>query len=154
LSERERADLAASFQAAVADVLADRVGHALEAMPEAGLLVVAGGVAANGTVRSRLTALAGARGIGFAAPPLRLCTDNAVMVGWAAVEGLRAGMPAGGLGAAPRPRWPLGGETVPGETALDEVSAGGVPVGGVSADGMAAGGTSAGGMAPGGTAGA
>ena len=75
-------------------------------MPEAGLLVVAGGVAANAAIRDRLSGLAASRGIGFAAPPLRLCTDNAVMVGWAAIEALRAGA-TGNLAAPPRPRWPL-----------------------------------------------
>jgi N6-L-threonylcarbamoyladenine synthase len=42
----------------------------------------------------------------MAAPPLRLCGDNAVMVGWAAIERLRIGV-VDGLEAAPRPRWPL-----------------------------------------------
>ncbi|WP_419729030.1 tRNA (adenosine(37)-N6)-threonylcarbamoyltransferase complex transferase subunit TsaD [Lichenicola sp.] len=111
LPESDAADLAASFQAAVADVVADRVGHALALMPEARLLVVAGGVAANATLRARLTGLAAARGIAFAAPPLRLCTDNAVMVGWAAIETLQAGRAAGiavdELAMPPRPRWPL-----------------------------------------------
>ena len=107
----DAADLAASFQAAVADVVADRIGHALAMMPEARLLVVAGGVAANATLRARLTGIALARGIAFVAPPLRLCTDNAVMVGWAAIETLRAAAAAGlvvdELGVPPRPRWPL-----------------------------------------------
>ena len=106
LPRRDAADLAASFQAAVADVLADRLEHAIGMMPEATLLVVAGGVAANATLRARLAALAYARGIGFAAPPARLCTDNAVMVAWAALERLRAGA-EGALDAPARPRWPL-----------------------------------------------
>ncbi len=106
LRRQDAADLAASFQAAVTAVLADRVGNALDMMPDATLLVAAGGVAANAAIRARLSGLAAARGIGFAAPPLRLCTDNAVMVGWAAIEALRAGA-AGDLAAPPRPRWPL-----------------------------------------------
>jgi N6-L-threonylcarbamoyladenine synthase len=40
------------------------------------------------------------------APPIRLCTDNAVMVAWAGIERLRRGL-ADPLGHAPRPRWPL-----------------------------------------------
>ncbi|WP_428393694.1 tRNA (adenosine(37)-N6)-threonylcarbamoyltransferase complex transferase subunit TsaD [Lichenicoccus sp.] len=106
LPRAEAADIAASFQAAVADVLVDRTDHAIRMMPEATLLVVAGGVAANATLRACLAALAAGHGIGFAAPPIRLCTDNAVMVAWAALERLRAGA-EGGLDAPARPRWPL-----------------------------------------------
>jgi N6-L-threonylcarbamoyladenine synthase len=100
------ADLAAAFQAAVADVMADRVAHALDMMPEARLLVVAGGVAANGAIRAVLAGLAMARGVRLVAPPLRLCGDNAVMVAWAGIERLRLGL-ADPLDTPPRPRWPL-----------------------------------------------
>jgi len=100
------ADIAAAFQAAVAEVMADRVTHALAMMPEARLLVVAGGVAANQAIRSRLAALAEARGVALAAPPLRLCGDNAVMVAWAGIERLRLGL-SDPMDAPPRPRWPL-----------------------------------------------
>lgn len=106
------AGIAASFQNAVADIVGDRVAHALDMMPDATLLVAAGGVAANGALRARLDTLAQTRGLPFAAPPLRLCTDNAVMVGWAAIETLRArhalGLPPlDELDLLPRPRWPL-----------------------------------------------
>jgi N6-L-threonylcarbamoyladenine synthase len=100
------ADVAASFQAAVVDVLVDRVRHAIGLAPQCGLLVVAGGVAANGAIRLALRSLAEANGLTLAAPPLRLCGDNAVMVAWAAIERLRIGM-VDGLETAPRPRWPL-----------------------------------------------
>ena len=100
------ADIAASFQAAVVDVLLDRVGHAIAMAPECSLLVVAGGVAANGPIRAALAGLAASHGWRMAAPPLRLCGDNAVMVGWAAIERLRIGA-ADGLDAPARPRWPL-----------------------------------------------
>ncbi len=106
LPAQEAADIAAGFQAAVTDVLADRVAHALEMMPEARLLVVAGGVAANQAIRARLAGLAQERGIRLAAPPVRLCGDNAVMVAWAGIERLRLGL-AGDRAAPPRPRWPL-----------------------------------------------
>jgi N6-L-threonylcarbamoyladenine synthase len=100
------ADLAASFQAAAADVLADRVAHGLAMMPGVRLLVVAGGVAANLAIRTRLAAVAGQAGVELVAPPLRLCGDNAVMVAWAAQERLRWGS-IDGLDAPTRPRWPL-----------------------------------------------
>lgn len=97
------ADIAASFQASVAAVMADRARHAHAMLPEATALVVAGGVAANQAVRA---ALAGATPLPLLAPPLRLCTDNAVMVAWAGLERLRAGQ-RDGMALAPRPRWPL-----------------------------------------------
>lgn len=103
-------DIAAAFQAAVAEVLADRAVHALAMMGEAGappgLMVVAGGVAANTAVRAALDEVAARAGIAFSAPPLALCTDNAVMVGWAALERLRLGE-ADGIATPARPRWPL-----------------------------------------------
>jgi N6-L-threonylcarbamoyladenine synthase len=100
------ADIASSFQAAVVEVLADRAAHALEMMGRARLLVVSGGVAANAAVRSTLQAVATAHGVALTAPPPRLCTDNAVMVAWAGLERLRAGL-TDPLDAAPHPRWPL-----------------------------------------------
>lgn len=106
LPQRDAADLAASFQAAAVAVLADRAANALAMMPEANLLVVAGGVAANQAVRAALDAAAGRAGVALAAPPLRLCTDNAVMVAWAGIERLRLGL-LSPLDAEPRPRWPL-----------------------------------------------
>jgi len=104
------ADIAAGFQAAIVAVLADRAAHAMamfaERHPDGRLLVSAGGVAANGAIRAALEDEAGKRGFRLAAPPPRLCTDNAVMVAWAGIERLRLGL-ADGLDAAPRPRWPL-----------------------------------------------
>jgi N6-L-threonylcarbamoyladenine synthase len=97
------ADIAASFQASVAAVLADRARHAHSMLPAATALVVAGGVAANQAVRA---ALAAATPLPMLAPPMRLCTDNAVMVAWAGLERLRAGQ-RDSMALAPRPRWPL-----------------------------------------------
>lgn len=104
------ADIAASFQRAVAEVLADRAAHAMEMMrkrsPEVRALVVAGGVAANGAVRTALETAAASHGFALIAPPVRLCTDNAVMVAWAGIERLRLGL-TNEMDFAPRPRWPL-----------------------------------------------
>jgi N6-L-threonylcarbamoyladenine synthase len=101
------ADIAAGFQAAVTDVLADRASHAMAVLQgNASLLVVAGGVAANQAVRAALKRAAEAHGFRLVAPPIRLCTDNAVMVAWAALERLRLGF-TDEIDFAPRPRWPL-----------------------------------------------
>ena len=101
------ADIAASFQAAVAEVMGDRARNALGMMPGATALVVAGGVAANQAVRRALASVAAQHGLPMVAPPLRLCGDNAVMVAWAGIERLRLGL-ADPLETPPRPRWPLG----------------------------------------------
>jgi N6-L-threonylcarbamoyladenine synthase len=75
-------------------------------VPEATALVVAGGVAANQSIRSALTELAAAHGLPFVAPPLWLCTDNAAMVAWAGALRFEAGL-VDGLDAPARARWPL-----------------------------------------------
>jgi N6-L-threonylcarbamoyladenine synthase len=99
-------DIAASFQQALIDCLVDRTCGALAAAPQAGALVVAGGVAANLSVRAAMERLAGERGLRFVAPPLWLCTDNAAMIGWAGALRFDAGL-VDGLDAPARARWPL-----------------------------------------------
>ena len=99
-------DIAASFQAAVTDCLVDRTRRAIARTPGATALVVAGGVAANTTIRAALADLARDHGLRFVAPPLWLCTDNAAMIGWAGAERFALGL-TDGLDALARPRWPL-----------------------------------------------
>ncbi|MAN80706.1 MAG: tRNA (adenosine(37)-N6)-threonylcarbamoyltransferase complex transferase subunit TsaD [Rhodospirillaceae bacterium] len=109
MADTDITDLCASFQAAVADTLAERTGRAIEmfqADHPAGTLVVAGGVAANQAIRARLQDLAAKRGLAFAVPAPALCTDNGAMVAWAGVERFRLGL-TDGLDFRPRPRWPL-----------------------------------------------
>ncbi|WP_347311681.1 tRNA (adenosine(37)-N6)-threonylcarbamoyltransferase complex transferase subunit TsaD [Defluviimonas sp. SAOS-178_SWC] len=110
LTVQDRADLCAGFQAAVADVLAEKarraiadyLGHA----PTVPVLAVAGGVAANATIRGALERVCDRAGLGFVAPPLALCTDNAAMIAWAGIERFRLGL-FDGLDLVARPRWPL-----------------------------------------------
>lgn len=110
LTDQDIADLAAAFQEAAAEVLEDRCANAVDIFralyPRGDTLVIAGGVAANQTLRRRLKALAEARGLHLVAPPPALCTDNGAMIAWAGVERLRLGL-VDGLDFAPRPRWPL-----------------------------------------------
>ncbi len=106
--EAARADLAASAQAAIVDVL---VAKTLRALADSGLqrLVVAGGVGANRRLRERLDAAAARRGFRVHYPPLDLCTDNGAMIALAgalrAQRGLDRGRAAGPFDV--RPRWPL-----------------------------------------------
>ena len=99
------ADIAASFQQAVVDCLVDRTARALS-VSDAPTLVVAGGVAANGAVRSALADLALKNARAFSVPPGWLCTDNAAMIGWAGAERFALGL-TDPLDAPARARWPL-----------------------------------------------
>jgi len=89
-----RANIAASFQEAAVVHLEERVTRALnwalDTHPNIKHLVVAGGVAANKVVRSRLGAVAEGVGVELVCPPGKLCTDNGVMVAWAGVERVMA----------------------------------------------------------------
>ncbi|HTW35528.1 MAG TPA: tRNA (adenosine(37)-N6)-threonylcarbamoyltransferase complex transferase subunit TsaD [Rhizomicrobium sp.] len=104
------ADLAASFQTAIVDVLIDRTRAAMERFTaefeNARTLVVAGGVAANEAIRDALSALCSKKGFQIKKPPPKLCTDNAAMVAWAGIERSQLGL-FDELGVAPRARWPL-----------------------------------------------
>ena len=105
---RDRADLAASTQAAIVEVL---VKKSLAALQEAGLkrLVVAGGVGANRELRRQLDATCAARGVRVHYPELHLCTDNGAMIAMAAAMRLQSGVqqPARTYAFDVKPRWPL-----------------------------------------------
>ena len=105
-------DIAASFQKAAVDCLLDRLRVSLDPLHDVPSLVVAGGVAANQTIRSALEGFAAHRSMRFVAPPLALCTDNAAMIAWAGAERLASGQ-SDPLDFAARPRWPLDPDAAP-----------------------------------------
>jgi N6-L-threonylcarbamoyladenine synthase len=109
-SDLAKADLAASFQAAMADCLADRTARAMRGFSAANTgphrFVVAGGVAANQMLRTRLIETANAHGFAPIFPPLKFCGDNAAMIALAGLERFKAGR-IDPLTAPARPRWPL-----------------------------------------------
>ena len=106
--ELPRADLAASTQAAIVEVL---VKKSLAALRATGLkrLVVAGGVGANEELRAQLNAACAERGVRVHYPELQLCTDNGAMIALAAAMRLQAGVEQPGTDYAfdVKPRWPL-----------------------------------------------
>ena len=116
LTQSDRADLCASFQAAVTEVLATKSHLAatiyIEDKPPAPAFAVAGGVAANQTIRTALEQVAQDTGLRFVAPPAALCTDNAAMIAWAGLERFRLGL-IDDMTLSARPRWPLDEQSSP-----------------------------------------
>ena len=106
--EARKADLAASTEAAIVDVL---VRKTMAALDVTGLqrVVVAGGVGANRLLREQLDAACARRGVRVHYPELHLCTDNGAMIAMAAAMRLQSGMQTATRVYAfdVKPRWPL-----------------------------------------------
>ncbi|MCB9978893.1 MAG: tRNA (adenosine(37)-N6)-threonylcarbamoyltransferase complex transferase subunit TsaD [Rhodospirillales bacterium] len=111
ICQKAVADLSFALETTIAQTLGGRCAHAMrifrEKHPEAApLLVAAGGVAANKTIRAALAQAAKEQGFSVKIPPPALCGDNAVMVAWAGLERLRLDL-VSPLDTLPQPRWPL-----------------------------------------------
>ncbi|MBP5352673.1 MAG: tRNA (adenosine(37)-N6)-threonylcarbamoyltransferase complex transferase subunit TsaD [Alphaproteobacteria bacterium] len=123
LPKQDVADICACFQMTATDCLVRKLERAIkyfkQKYPDGQDLVVSGGVASNTYLRNHLKELAAKHDLDFAAPPIRFCTDNGVMVAWAGLERFRLGY-TNDLDFKPRPRWPLD------ETAPKAPGAGGV----------------------------
>ena len=115
-TDQDHADLCASFQMAVGDVLADRTKWAIKVFqedhPDGTTLVIAGGVAANKALAQRLGQVTEKAGMDLVVPPGALCTDNAAMVAWAGIERLELGLTSD-LEVSARARWPLDTSSAP-----------------------------------------
>lgn len=118
-TDAAKADLAASFQQAVCDVLTERTARAMtmfradigeedSQVPQR--FVVAGGVAANSQIRTSLDTLCEENNFTLLAPPLKFCTDNAAMIALAGAEHYARGQ-FDTLDVKARPRWPLDGQS-------------------------------------------
>ncbi len=102
-------DLCAALQQAVANTVVDRLAQAIKQLKDNGqspaCLAVVGGVAANQAIRQALLKLCEQQQLTFIAPAPQLCTDNAAMIGWCAIEW--AQMANSIREATVRPRWPV-----------------------------------------------
>ncbi len=123
LPKQDVADVCACFQMTATDCLVRKLERAIKYFkqhyPEGEHIVVSGGEASNTYLRNALKSLSVRYDLEFAAPPIRFCTDNGVMVAWAGLERFRLGYTSP-LDFKPRPRWPLD------ETAPKAPGAGGV----------------------------
>lgn len=110
LPKQDVNDICACFQMTATDCLVRKLEKAItyfkKQYPNGKHIVVSGGVASNTYLRGKLKELSTKYGLEFAAPPIKFCTDNGVMVAWAGLERFRLGYTSS-LDFKPRPRWPL-----------------------------------------------
>ena len=110
ISDTQKADICASFQYTVTEILKERISNAMQLYSDRfsqKRLVVAGGVAANQYIKQTLNTLCEQKNFSLDVPPPALCTDNAAMIAWAGVERLMHHAPADTQSFEPKARWPL-----------------------------------------------
>lgn len=111
LSDKMTADICASFQYTVSEILSRRGANAISSFLEMSEVkerrfVISGGVAANQYIKSRLQDSVAKENFEIITPPIKLCTDNAAMIAWAGFERLKLGK-LNDLSFCPRARWNL-----------------------------------------------
>ncbi|MDR1475898.1 MAG: tRNA (adenosine(37)-N6)-threonylcarbamoyltransferase complex transferase subunit TsaD [Holosporales bacterium] len=108
ICDQDRADVAASFQLTVITHITKKLRKAYQmTKSKPKNIVIAGGVAANEALREAVAKICEQENFNFSAPSLELCSDNAAMIGWAAIERMLAGFKPSKLDAKTRPRWPI-----------------------------------------------
>lgn len=108
ITDQDKCDIAASFQKVVADFIIKQFHKAIKMVSKPiKNIVVCGGVAANSLIRERIQSLSLQNNLNFFAPTLNLCSDNAAMIGWCALERIKAGLGYNDHMAHPKPRWPI-----------------------------------------------
>jgi N6-L-threonylcarbamoyladenine synthase len=108
LTYQDKCDIAASFQGIVINFIERQIKKAY-AMTTTSIqnVVISGGVAANLALRAALLNFAEGLNLNFFAPPVSLCSDNAAMIAWAAIERISCGFPYSPIDFNTRPRWPI-----------------------------------------------
>ena len=110
INDQKKSDICASFQYTIAEVLNSKLMESVKLFNKkftnSKNVVVSGGVAANLYIKSRLVNSMNELGYRLFSPPIKLCTDNAVMIAWAAIERLKRGE-SSSLNFEPRSRWQL-----------------------------------------------
>lgn len=105
-----KADICASLQYTISKIIIYKLEIALKLFsqiyPNSNEIVIAGGVAANQYIRNSLSAFLATKNINLIAPPIELCTDNAVMISWTGIERLQLKL-TNKLDFEPKSRWPL-----------------------------------------------
>ncbi len=110
LTQEDKVDLCASFQRVVCEIIINRIVNAVKIFKtkyDGSNFVVVGGVASNNYIRSQLQKYIQEQGMSFSVPTADLCTDNAIMIGWAAIERITAGLASNELEFTPKARWSL-----------------------------------------------
>jgi len=107
LTDQDRADIAASFQYTIGKIICSKLLKAMDIHTNATKkIVVAGGVAANQYLNSKIQTLADKCQFTLYVPPMKLCTDNGAMIAWCGIERFRLGFTSP-LSFVPRSRWSL-----------------------------------------------
>jgi N6-L-threonylcarbamoyladenine synthase len=107
LSSQDKADICASFQFTVTEIILDRLNNVInKSNRDFKKVVIAGGVAANRYIFNKIAIWGEKQNLATIAPPLWLCTDNGAMIAWAGVEKLKLGL-VNNLDFKPRAKWEL-----------------------------------------------